>query len=147
MRLNTRMRYGTRALTELARHYGRGAVSLGEIAARQGISRKYLEAILSDARNARLVRSRRGAHGGFLLARPPEEITLRDIYVVLEGSDAYAPCVADGAVCDRLADCPTRAVWARMQEAAMDVLQATSLADLAAGTALALEDEAATDAA
>jgi Rrf2 family protein len=133
MRLNTKMRYGARALVELARRQTSDAVSLGEIANAQGISEKYLETLFASLRAAGLVRSQRGARGGYLLARPAEEITLSDVYAVLEGPEPYAPCTGDPGACPRWELCSTQRVWARMYAASMEVLQHTSLADLASG--------------
>jgi Rrf2 family protein len=133
MRLNTKMRYGTRALVELAAHHDDpSALSLAEISARQDLSDKYLEAILGSLRTAGLVRGVRGAQGGYRLARPPETITLRDLFDVLEGSDDYAPCGEEHDACPRRDRCATRDVWADMQDAAMRVLASFTLADLAA---------------
>ena len=132
MRLNTKIRYGARALAELARHPSGEAVSLSEIAAAQGISAKYLEALFAALRAAGLVRSQRGARGGYLLARPAEQITLSDVYAVLEGPEPYVLCTDDPEACPRRDQCVTRDVWARMHAASMQVLAATTLADLAA---------------
>jgi len=132
MRLNTKMRYGSRALIELARHYGQGPLSLSEIAEAQGISVKYLEALLASLRSAGLLLAERGPGGGYLLARPPDEITLRDAFVVLETPEPYVPCTTDPASCRRRYTCVTQRVWAEMYAASMRVLESTTLADLAA---------------
>jgi Rrf2 family cysteine metabolism transcriptional repressor len=84
MRLNTKMRYGTRAMLELAMHYQEGTVSLSEVAASQEISEKYLEVLFASLRLAGTVRSQRGSKGGYVLAKPPEQITLREIFDILE---------------------------------------------------------------
>jgi Rrf2 family cysteine metabolism transcriptional repressor len=141
MRLNTKMRYGSRALLELARHYDRGPLTLAEIARAQEISKKYLEALLASLRSAGLLRAERGPGGGYLLARPPEEITLRDVFSVLETPEPYVPCTADPAACERRDACATRRVWAEMYDASMRVLEATTLADLAAQGPCATGDE------
>ena len=130
MKLSTRMRYGTRAMVELARRYGKGPISLTDIARRQGLSDKYLEALLASLRNAGLVRSVRGAQGGYLLANPPERINLRQVFEALEGSEAYVYCTQDPNLCERADRCVTQGVWARMYRASMDVLESTTLADL-----------------
>lgn len=132
MRINTKMRYGTRALVELARHYDESEpLSLSRIAAAQEISEKYLEALLGSLRAAGLVTATRGPQGGYALARPPREITLRDVYGVLEGAAPYAPCAAGPSACHRSATCVTQGVWARMYRASMEILESTTLADLA----------------
>jgi Rrf2 family protein len=132
MKLTTRMRYGTRVMLELALYHEQGALSLGEIVQRQGLPERYVEALLGSLRGATLVQSVRGAAGGYLLGRPPGQITLYDIFEVLEGSEAFVPCTLDHSTCDRWDTCVTQEVWARMYEQAMDVLRHTTLADLMA---------------
>jgi Rrf2 family protein len=132
MKLNTKMRYGTRAMLELALRGQESAVSLSEIAQSQEISEKYLELLFAALRAAGLVRSQRGAQGGYVLARPPEAITLREIFDVLESPEPYAPCTADHSICHRWASCITQEVWAEMYAASMQVLESTTLADLVA---------------
>ena len=92
MRLSTRTRYAARALLDLALHQGDEPISLREIVARQGVSRKYLEQLFATLQAAGLVRSVRGRRGGYALARPPEAITVRDIYEVAEGAEDVPPC-------------------------------------------------------
>ncbi|MHB0877265.1 MAG: RrF2 family transcriptional regulator [Anaerolineae bacterium] len=130
MKLTTRMRYGTRVMLELALHYEQGALSLGEIVQRQTLPERYVEALLGTLRGATLVQSVRGAAGGYLLGRPPGQITLCDIFEVLEGSEAFVPCTLDHSACDRRDTCVTQEVWARMYEQATEVLRQTTLADL-----------------
>lgn len=130
MKLNTKMRYGTRALLELALHYEQGPMSLGEIARAQGLSEKYLEALLGVLRSVGLVRSQRGAQGGYFLAKPPEQITLRDVFDVLEGPDPFVECTSAPESCPRQAACATQEVWSKMYQAAMRVLESITLADL-----------------
>jgi Rrf2 family transcriptional regulator, cysteine metabolism repressor len=83
MKLNTKIRNGTRAMLELALHHQKGVVNLSDIAASQEISEKYSELSFSSLRSARLVYSQRGVQGGYVLARPHEQITLRYIFYVL----------------------------------------------------------------
>ena len=130
MKLTTRMRYGTRVMLELALHHEQGALSLGEIVHRQQLPERYVEALLGSLRGATLVQSVRGAAGGYLLGRPPGQITLYEVFEVLEGSEAFVPCTLDNSACDRRDFCVTQEVWARMYEQAMDVLRHTTLADL-----------------
>ena len=131
MKLGTKTRYGTRAMLELALHYGNGPVSASEIAARQQLSTKYLEQLLVSLQAAGLVRSVRGTQGGHTLARPPDQITLREIYSVFEGVEGFAECTSCPELCDRTDVCVTQAVWDRMYAASMEVLASTTLGDLA----------------
>lgn len=132
MRLNSKMRYGTRAMLELAMHYQEGTVSLSEVAASQEISEKYLEVLFASLRLAGTVRSQRGSKGGYVLAKPPEQITLREIFDILESPEPYVPCTLEHSACNRWANCVTQDVWAQMFAASMHVLESITLADLVA---------------
>jgi Rrf2 family protein len=131
MKLTTKMRYGTRAMLDLALHTQSGTVSLKEMAGRQQLSAKYMEHLLAALQNGGLVRAERGARGGYQLARPAEAITLRQVYEILEGSEGFVECVGEPAVCSRADECVTREVWAQMQAACMGVLEALTVAELA----------------
>ena len=133
MKLGTRTRYGTRAMLEMALHYhdGNNPVSAAEIATRQQISAKYLEQLLVALQAAGLVRSVRGTHGGHTLARPPDQINLREIYGVFEGAEGFAACTSCPEICDRTDACVTKTIWDRMYTASMEVLESTTLDVLA----------------
>lgn len=130
MKLTTKMRYGTRALLDLALHQAQEPIPSSEIAERQQVPVKYLESILVTLRNAGLVQTTRGAQGGYALARTPERIVLSEVFDVLEGPEPLVPCT-EGAVCPRYDGCVTREVWDRMYVASRQVLKDTTLADLA----------------
>ncbi len=138
MKLTAKEQYGLRALAELAQRYGSGPVALSEIAQAQGLSLGYLEQIAAALRQAGLVVSRRGASGGYSLARPPEKITVGDVVRVLEGGIRLLPCLEDervrGAACARAADCARQAVWGRLQSRLELALGQVTLADLIAET-------------
>jgi Rrf2 family cysteine metabolism transcriptional repressor len=131
MKLSTKMRYGSRAMLELALHYEDGVTSTREIAGEQAVSPKYLEHLLASLRSARLVRSVRGAQGGHSLTRPPAQINLREIYEALEGTEGFVPCTTCPEVCDRTQICATKEVWGRMFDACMAILESTTLEALA----------------
>ena len=133
MKLGTKTRYGTRAMLELALHYHDAShpVSAAEIASRQQLSVKYLEQLLVSLQAAGLVRSVRGMHGGHTLARPPDQINLHEIYCVFEGAEGFTECTSCPEVCDRTDTCVTQTIWDRMYAASMEVLQSTTLGDLA----------------
>ena len=131
MRLSSRTRYGILAMLDLALNYGAGPINVGKIASRQELPVKYLENLLALLCTSGLVRGIRGARGGHTLAKPPSEITLREIYDVLEGSEGFAQCTTDPQGCDRYEICVIQEVWAQMFEACMDVLGSTTLEDLA----------------
>ena len=130
MKLSTRARYGMRAMLEIAKHYDKGPVSIKEVARRQEISEKYLEQLLVFLRSAGLVKSIRGAKGGYILARTPEEIKLTQIFQVLEGSLAPVDCVDNPSVCKRSGFCPTRDVWNLLKQSIAQVLYSITLQGL-----------------
>jgi Rrf2 family protein len=113
IRLSTKGRYGTRLMLNLARHYGNGndAVILKNISEDERISIRYLEQIIIPLKINKLVKSIRGAGGGYTLARRPEDIKLSEILHALEGNCCLVECVEDGTYCDRLESCPTFEIW------------------------------------
>ncbi len=133
MRFSTRGRYGTRAMHVLARYYGQGPVPLRKIARDQGISEAYLEQLVSEMRKAGLVKSVRGSQGGYMLARPPEKVTVGDVVRVLEGPIAPTECVANengGETCRLSPECVSRRVWERVRDSMQEVLDSVTLADM-----------------
>ena len=105
-------------------------ISARVIASRQQVSVKYLEQLLSALRSAGLVRSVRGAHGGHTLARPPDQISLREVYDGLEGSGGLVECTDAPSRCRRSGSCATRDLWVQMYAACIGVLESTTLQDL-----------------
>ena len=130
MKLSTRTRYGMRAIIELAQYKGDRPLQLKVIAERQDISVKYLEQLMSLLRSGGLLRSVRGAKGGYVLARRPEQIKLGQIFRCLEGPVVTAECTEDKAYCERSADCVARDVWVEVEEAIQRILSSITLADL-----------------
>jgi Rrf2 family protein len=117
-------------MAELAGAYPDRVVSVKEIAERQEISAKYLEQIMNSLKLAGLVKSRRGVHGGYMLARPPEQIELREVFEALEGSPAPVDCVDDPELCPLKQTCPTRQTWVELKKSIVQVLEETTVADL-----------------
>ena len=130
MRLSTRGRYGTRAMLDLALHYGEGPILLKDIARRQQISERYLEHLITPLKTAGLVTSARGARGGFALTRPPSQIRLSDIIQAVEGSIAPVECIDDPKVCSRAGLCAARDIWSGVKKAMSGILESTTLEDL-----------------
>lgn len=130
MRLSTRTRYGIRAMLELAENVGRGPLQLRIIAHRQDISVKYLDQLMAILKSAGFVRSIRGSKGGYILAKPPEQIKISELFDCLEGNVTTVECVKDENYCKRTADCVARLVWAQVQKAINDVLKSITLQDL-----------------
>lgn len=131
MKISTKGRYGLRLMTDLAVYHDQGLIPLKEIAARQEISEKYLEQIMMQLNRSGLVRSVRGAQGGYMLAKPPEDITVGAVLRVLEGSLCPVDCVDGTGDCPRMARCATIGVWTRLREAVESVVDHTTLSDLA----------------
>jgi len=130
MKVSTRVRYGIRALVEIALRYPHGAVSVREIGESQQISRKYLELIIQPLKAAGLVTAARGMHGGYALARPPETIRLSEVFNIVEGSTALVQCVEHPDQCPMEEFCPTRDTWVQLGEAFAKVLEGTTVQDL-----------------
>ncbi len=130
MKLSTKTRYGTRMILDMAQHYGQGAIQLGEIASRQNISLKYLEQIIRPLKEADYIDSFRGAKGGHILSKAPEEITVGEIVAVLEGGDTLIHCDKDPEDCERVDTCLTRYLWMEAATAMFQRLSSITFADL-----------------
>jgi len=120
-------------MTELARTHGRGLLSLAEISRTEMLPLAYLEQLIGELRRAGLVEGVRGLHGGYRLTRRPCEITVGEVYRVLEGPIAPVECTAEDYLphsCEREAGCLSRSVWSRVQQSISAVLDATTLEDL-----------------
>ncbi len=132
MKLSTKVRYGVRALIDIAIHSNGKPVLVESVANRQEISKKYLENLLSSLKVAGIVRSVRGAKGGYLLARKPDDITLEDIVKVFEGELTLVDCLNAPEICNFTKKCPTREVWDELGKLIAKTLRGKSLADLVA---------------
>lgn len=131
MRLPTKARYGMRAMLDLAVNYGGNEpVLMRDIASRQDLPEKYLEQVLIPLRNTGLVRSVRGARGGYMLARDPSEITLLEIVEACIGDVTMVDCTEDPGYCSRVDNCATSVVWKELTEAIRGSLESKTLADL-----------------
>ena len=130
MRLSTRSRYGARMMLDLAEHYDQGPTRLGEIAKRQDISVKYLEQLIIPLKQSNFIRSVRGAKGGHILARPPEEISIGQIVTALEGGTELIGCIGNPDECGRSDSCLTRCIWRDVSKAIYDQLYSITLSTL-----------------
>ncbi|WP_409301860.1 cysteine metabolism transcriptional regulator CymR [Peribacillus sp. SCS-155] len=124
MKISTKGRYGLTIMIELAKKHGEGPTSLKTIAQTHDLSEHYLEQLIAPLRNAGLVKSIRGAYGGYVLARDPGEITSGDIIRVLEGPISPVEGIEDE-------EPVKRQLWIRIRDAVKDVLDNTTLEDLA----------------
>jgi Rrf2 family protein len=132
MRVSAKELYGLRAMSEFARHFGQGPLSLSEVANRQGISQAYLEQIAIDLRRAGLLHSRRGAQGGYYLSRAPRDTTAGDVIRALEGSILPVQCVAEQKCtpCALEDGCSARGIWEQVRDRLVETLDSITLADL-----------------
>lgn len=130
MKLSTRGRYGVRLMFDLALHYGDGPIYLKDIAERQAISAKYLWQLINPLKMTKLVTSTRGAHGGYILGKEPERISLKEILDVLEGSLCLVDCVDNPAICERAAFCVSRDIWGEAAAGMRQTLESTTLAEM-----------------
>jgi Rrf2 family protein len=115
---------------DLALQAGDGPVTLKDIATRQEISEKYLSNLILVLKNAGFVNSVRGSQGGYTLARPPRDITLKDILVALEGPMCLVECTEKPLLCQRSEECLMRDVWSEVTGKMLDALESFTLEGL-----------------
>ncbi len=146
---STKGEYGVRLMVQLGRRWGERPASLAEIAAEEDLPRPYLEQLAMVLRDAGLVVSTRGAHGGYQLARAPEAIPMSEVLRALEGPLAPMICASEdeahGPGCDRTARCTVNLLWLRIRDAIAATLDSFTLADLVPQRAIAVEALAARD--
>ena len=131
MIVSTRGRYALRVMVDLAEQDSESLVPLKDIVARQDLSLKYLETIMTMLSKAGLVKAAHGKGGGYKLVRKPEEYTIGDILSVTEKSVIPASCVeCIGENCPRKAECRTLPFWEKMNSVVSECLESTTLADL-----------------
>jgi len=130
LKFSTRVRYGMRAMLDLAVNGEGKLVLLKDIAARQEISKRYLEHMMTQLRNGGLVAAERGASGGYRLSRDPSQIKLDEVFEALEGKLAPVECVTDTSACERSDDCVVRELWCEVTGAMRGVLENKTLEDL-----------------
>ena len=135
MKLSTKGRYGVTAMYDLAMHVGKGPISLKSVAERQEISEHYLEQLMGQLRKAGLVKSTRGAQGGYMLTKQPTDITVGDIVRVMEGPIAPVDCLLAekgpaNPYCGKSEQCVRRNIWLKMGESIASALDSISLASL-----------------
>jgi Rrf2 family cysteine metabolism transcriptional repressor len=134
MKLSLRGEYALRALLVLGLCYDEQVVRIQTISSEQNIPKKFLEQILNDLKTLGVVESRRGASGGYRLARAPQNITLASVVRHIEGALAPISCVSDRfyerCSCPDEARCPIRAVMKEVREAVVNIMERVSLADL-----------------
>lgn len=131
MKISTRGRYALRTMVDLAQHGGEGLVTLKDVAARQDLSQKYLEQIVTQLSKAGLVKGTRGPQGGYKLARAPQDYTVAEILEQVEGSLAPVECLeAETNTCERCSSCATIDMWTGLYKVVTDYLGNITLADV-----------------
>ena len=131
MKISTRGRYALRLMLDLALNNSGEYIALKEIAARQEISDKYLEQIITVLHKAGYVKSVRGAQGGYMLAMDPSKYTVGMILRLMEGSFAPVNCIeGESIACGRATTCVTVEVWEKIMEAVNNIVDSITLADL-----------------
>jgi Rrf2 family protein len=132
MRITTKGDYATRALQDLAFHYGSGPIPIDQIAVRQGLPVRYLEQLVLTLKRAGILQSKRGVNGGYTLAKPPAEITLGAILRAVDGPVEPISCLAEAPrePCAREAVCALRGVWSDVHRAVAAIVDRTTLQDV-----------------
>lgn len=133
--LSKKCKYAIHALVFLAEHHGEGPVQIGEIAEKQNIPKKFLEAILLELKHARILNSKKGKGGGYYLLRKPEEINLTEVIRLMNGAIALLPCVSVNyyEACDECIDekhCTIRSTFLTVRDETLKILTQNTLATL-----------------
>jgi len=130
MKVNTKVRYGLRAILQIAESYGGDPVPISVISDTQEISGKYLEQVVGTLRKAELINSRKGVRGGYTLCRDPRDISLWQIITALDNHTTLVDCVLEPDICDRSDDCLTRSIWTLLSERMKEFWSSFTLDDL-----------------
>ncbi len=132
MKISTKGRYGLRAMYDLALHYNEQPISLKDISERQDISHYYLEQLMTNLRKKGLVKSVRGAQGGYILNGTPEDITVGSIFRALEGDLSLVVCGEDNESpdCTKQNDCATKTILVKITNSINNVINTTTLQDM-----------------
>jgi Rrf2 family protein len=130
--VSQKCQYALRATFELAKHYGQGPVKVAEIAEAEAIPVRFLEVILGELKQGGFVESRRGREGGYLLARPPHELTVGQVLRFVEGPVGPVGCVAGDPkeLCPLHVDCVFLSMWEKVSAAVSSVYDSTTFQDL-----------------
>ncbi len=139
MRVSSKAHYGLRMMTEFARAYGQGPLSIAEVARVEHLPLAYLEQLAGQLRRGGLVQSTRGVHGGYALTRPPQQISVLEVVRTVEGEVAPVECVSTDYLsgsCAREGECASRGLWQRLKESIDTILGQATLAELISDTSL-----------
>lgn len=131
MKISTKGRYALRMMLDLAEHQQNGYIALKDIAARQGVSKKYLEQIVPMLNKADVLQTNRGFQGGYRLSKTPDKYTVGDILRITEGSLSPVACLDHVPIeCERSQDCATLPVWQGLKRVIDEYLDSITLQDI-----------------
>ena len=132
MKISTKGRYGLEAVLDLAIHSSEGHINLRSISERCGLSDAYILQLFLVLRRVGIVDSVRGAQGGYILARPPKDITVGEVLTILEGPLSPVDCIInpDNADCEMMETCSTKWVWKKMTNEISGLVNSITLEDL-----------------
>ncbi|MFH1540047.1 MAG: Rrf2 family transcriptional regulator [bacterium] len=133
MKINTRARYALRMMADIYKNGNGAPVSLKEVAKRQNLSQRYLAQLAIPLKNAALLKSIWGNQGGYLLAKPGDEIRILDIIEAVDGPVSIMECVTDEELCPRNDYCECRVLWVDINEAINGIMAKYTLEDLIRG--------------
>lgn len=140
MKLSTKGRYGLRAAVDLALYAKDEPISISTIAAREGLSERYLEQLFAKLKKAGLLQSLRGTNGGYQLARPAKEISVGDVLRALEGEMVLVDCPDSEDVCAKFDSCVTKYVWKRINNSINDTMDSMTLEEIIANSSGTAEE-------
>ncbi len=130
MKFSTKTRYGIRAMLEIAKDQSQSGVFQKDIALNQGLSVKYLDQIIHGLKTAGLIINLRGKKSGYILTRPPAEITMLDIYNAFDPGICVIDCMVTGFICDRREICKVKGFWENLNTMIVDYFKSVTLEDL-----------------
>jgi len=133
LKITTKGRYAIRAILDLAYHSRGEPIPISNVAVRQEISQTYLEHLFGKLRKAELVKSIRGPGGGYLLAKPMDKISVRDVFMAVGESVTPVECVAidgDHSACNKVDQCISLLLWRKLAKSIVETLDSITLADL-----------------
>lgn len=134
MKLNTKVRYGLRAIIDIAENQHEGGVLQKDINERQGIPLKYLDTIITGLRNHGLIINVRGKRSGYKLAKPASEISVYEVYRAFEPELSLVNCLYESVECNHDGGCPSRDYWFELNKNLKSQMQKSSLEQIMRGT-------------
>jgi Rrf2 family protein len=130
MKINTKVRYGLRTMIELGCHNNKTGVHQREIAKNQQLSEKYLDPIISSLKAAGLIINISGKKSGYIITKPPKQITVLDVFKAFEADVAVVQCLCSPSICERADHCATREYWSGLNDVINGYFKGTKLSTL-----------------